>query len=51
MILYRLVKKKYHGRANIEGGPTGIYARIAVRRLGRGQGREGYGNARALENT
>ena len=50
-MLHRLVEKKYHGRAKIEGGPTGIYARIAVRRLGRGRGREGYGNARALENT
>jgi hypothetical protein len=46
----RLIEKKYRGRANIEEGISGLYARIAVRRLGRGRGREGYGNARALEN-
>lgn len=35
---------------NIEDGADGLYMRIAVRRLGRGRGREGFGNARALEN-
>jgi hypothetical protein len=50
-MLHRLVEKKYHGRAKIEGGSIGIYARIAIRRLGKGRDREGYGNARALENT
>jgi hypothetical protein len=49
-MLRRLLEKKYHGRVNIEGGMAGLYARIAIRRLGRGRGREGYGNARALEN-
>jgi len=34
----------------VEGDFGGLYARIAVRRLGRGRGREGFGNARALEN-
>lgn len=34
----------------IEDGVDGLYMRIAVRRLGRGRGREGFGNARALEN-
>ena len=51
VMLSRLVKKKYRDRAEIEGGMKGLYARIAVRRLGRGRGREGYGNARALENV
>ena len=50
VMLSRLIKKKYKGHATIEGGINGLYARIAVRRLGRGRGREGYGNARALEN-
>lgn len=51
VMLCRLIKKKYKDRAKIEGGVNGLYARIAVRRLGRGRGREGYGNARALENV
>jgi hypothetical protein len=50
VMLRRLLEKKYRGRVNIEGGVASLYARIAVRRLGRGRGREGYGNARALEN-
>ena len=49
-MLTRLIDKKYRGRAKIQDGPTGLFARIAVRRLGRGSGREGFGNARALEN-
>jgi Cdc6-like AAA superfamily ATPase len=35
---------------DVEGGADGLYMRIAVRRLGKGRGREGFGNARALEN-
>ena len=50
-MLCRLLERKYNGRAQIEGGNTGLYTRIAVSRLGRGRGREGYGNARALENV
>lgn len=34
----------------IEGGSRGLFARIAIQRLGRGRGTEGFGNARALEN-
>jgi hypothetical protein len=51
VMLRRLIEKKYKDRAKIEGGVYGLYARIAVQRLGRGRGREGYGNARALENV
>lgn len=40
----------FKSRMNIEDGVDGLYMRIAVRRLGRGRGREGFGNARALEN-
>ncbi len=50
-MLHRLLEKKYHGRAKVEDGVAGLYTRIAIRRLGRGRGREGYGNARALENV
>ena len=35
----------------VERGITELYARIAVRRLGRGRNREGFSNARALENV
>ncbi|KAH8812154.1 P-loop containing nucleoside triphosphate hydrolase protein [Xylogone sp. PMI_703] len=51
IMLHRLIEKKYNGRAKVEDGYGGLYARVAIRRLGRGRGREGYGNARALENV
>lgn len=50
-MLGRRIRKKYDEKMKVEGGITGLYARIAVRRLGRGRGREGFGNARALENV
>ncbi len=40
----------YKSRIEIEDGVDGLYMRIAVRRLGRGRGRDGFGNARVLEN-
>lgn len=40
----------YKSGIGIEDGVDGLYMRIAVRRLGRGRGRDGFGNARALEN-
>ncbi|OAX80316.1 hypothetical protein ACJ72_05356 [Emergomyces africanus] len=46
----RIINKKYNGKMELEDGSSGLYARIAIRRLGRGRGREGFGNARALEN-
>jgi hypothetical protein len=42
--------KFYMTPMDVEGGVDGLYMRIAVRRLGRGRGRDGFGNARALEN-
>jgi len=51
VMLGRLLDKKYNGRAKIEGGLQGLFARIFIRRLGRGRGSEGYGNARSLENA
>jgi hypothetical protein len=50
-MLRKLVIKKYNGRMKVEDGMGGLYMRIVVRRLGRGRGREGYGNMRALENV
>ncbi|KAK1223907.1 hypothetical protein PQX77_013213 [Marasmius sp. AFHP31] len=50
LMLRRLVLKKYKGQMKVEGDIDGLYGRIAVRRLGRGRGKEGFGNARALQN-
>lgn len=49
-MLQSSVEKRYSGNAELEDGFNGLYARIAIKRLGRGREREGYGNARALEN-
>ncbi|KAF8553255.1 P-loop containing nucleoside triphosphate hydrolase protein [Imleria badia] len=49
-MLEDLVLKRYQGRMDIEDGIRGLYCRIAVRRLGRGRGVPGFGNARALQN-
>jgi hypothetical protein len=41
----------YNAPLDIENGIGGLYMRIAVRRLGSGRNRDGFGNARALENV
>ena len=51
LMLSKQIQKKYKGRMGIEGGEAGLYMRVAVRRLGRGRGRPGFGNARALQTT
>ncbi|KAG6170686.1 hypothetical protein E4U11_001972 [Claviceps purpurea] len=50
-ILERQINTKYNGRMKVEDGTRGLYCRIVTRRLGRARGREGFGNARAVENT
>jgi ATPase family associated with various cellular activities (AAA)/AAA lid domain len=50
-ILSYKMSKKYDGRMIAEGGMGGLYARIVARRIGRGRGHEGFGNARAVENV
>lgn len=45
------MRKKYDGRMKCEDGSRGLYSRIVTRRVGRGRGREGFGNARTVENT
>ena len=50
-MLGRRIQKEFNGNMKVQRGDTGLYARIVVRRLGRGRGREGFGNARALENV
>ncbi|KAF1730681.1 Protein CbxX, plasmid [Beauveria bassiana] len=49
-ILTSKVNSKYGGRMNAEDGLGGLYCRIVTRRLGRGRNKEGFGNARAVEN-
>ena len=49
-MLADLVEKQFGGKMMVEDGVRGLYARIAIRRLGRGRGRNGFGNARALRN-
>ncbi|KAF4831782.1 NFX1-type zinc finger-containing protein 1 [Colletotrichum siamense] len=46
-ILRRQVRRKYEGQMKWEDD---LYLRIVARRLGRGRGKEGFGNARAVEN-
>ncbi|KXH60268.1 ATPase [Colletotrichum salicis] len=46
-ILQYQMDKKYGGRMKWEDD---LHLRIACRRLGRGRGKEGFGNARAVEN-
>lgn len=50
-ILVLKVNEKYKGRMNAEGGLQGLYCRIVSRRIGRGRGTDGFGNARAVENN
>ena len=45
------VNKRFQGRMKAENGLGGLYCCIVARRLGYGRGREGFGNARAVENA
>ena len=51
-ILEKKIYKKFSGKMQVDDpdGLRGLYGRIAIRRLGRGRGKPGFGNARALEN-
>ncbi|KAJ6024726.1 AAA family ATPase [Penicillium herquei] len=51
VILHHHMQKKYGRRMRVEEGPAGLYMRIVARRVGRGRGREGFGNARAVHNV
>jgi hypothetical protein len=45
------IEQNYKLRMQLEDGIGGIYCRIISRRVGRGRGTEGFGNARAVENA
>lgn len=52
LMLRQLISKKYEGKMRIDGDEAeqeSLYLRVAARRLGRGRGRPGFGNARALQ--
>ncbi|UPX21074.1 uncharacterized protein EKO05_0011278 [Ascochyta rabiei] len=49
-IFCHYLNKKYRGSMMIEDGMSGLYVRIVARRIGRGRGCEGFGNARAVQN-
>jgi SpoVK/Ycf46/Vps4 family AAA+-type ATPase len=49
--IFRLqLHNQFKGRMSVENGSDGLYARIATRRIGYSRGKEGFGNARAVEN-
>ncbi|KAL8995168.1 MAG: hypothetical protein Q9169_005053 [Polycauliona sp. 2 TL-2023] len=47
--LQQQIHKKWRGAMKIDGKQDGLYMRVAVRRVGRGRGRHGFGNARDLQ--
>ncbi|MCJ1462518.1 hypothetical protein MMC07_001120 [Pseudocyphellaria aurata] len=52
LMMRQLISKKYEGKMRIDGDEAeqeSLYLRVAARRLGRGRGRSGFGNARALQ--
>ncbi|KAG9187998.1 hypothetical protein G6011_01921 [Alternaria panax] len=49
-IFCQYIDQKYSGRMKIEDGMSGLYVRIVARRIGRGRGRDGFGNAREVQN-
>ncbi|KAK3897515.1 helicase required for RNAi-mediated heterochromatin assembly 1, partial [Staphylotrichum tortipilum] len=50
-ILELKINKKYNSVMGCEDGLTGLYCRIVARRIGRVRGKEGFGNAREVENN
>lgn len=51
LILQYQINQKFQGRMKAEQGMGGLYCRIVARRISRQRGHEGFGNARAVENT
>ncbi|CAG8220868.1 unnamed protein product [Penicillium olsonii] len=50
-IMQSWIEKTYKKQMKVDGGLGGLYCRIVARRIGRGRGREGFANARAVENA
>ncbi|KAM0230088.1 hypothetical protein ACHAPO_009454 [Fusarium lateritium] len=49
-ILQLQIHRKFNGTMAVTEGVDGLFYRIAARRIGHGRGRNGFGNARAVEN-
>jgi replication-associated recombination protein RarA len=50
-ILVSYIEKAYKKKMKVDDGLGGLYCRIVARRIGRGRGRDGFANARAVENA
>ncbi|KAJ5544147.1 P-loop containing nucleoside triphosphate hydrolase protein [Penicillium frequentans] len=50
-ILAQGIQNRWRQQMKVEDGLGGLYCRIVARRIGRGRGKEGFGNARAVENA
>ncbi|CAI7659971.1 unnamed protein product [Penicillium viridicatum] len=50
-ILVGCIEKTYRKQMKVEDNLGGLYCRIVARRVGTGRGREGFANARAVENA
>lgn len=50
-ILVGCIEKTYRKQMKVEDNLGGLYCRIVARRVGCGRGREGFANARAVENA
>lgn len=49
--IFELKLRKACSGLRCEDGTAGLFCRIVARRIGRGRGREGFGNARTVENV
>ncbi|KAG9247288.1 P-loop containing nucleoside triphosphate hydrolase protein [Calycina marina] len=50
-ILEGKINSEYDEMMEVEGGIRGLYCRVITRRIGRGRGRPGFGNAQTIETT
>ncbi|CAG7971784.1 unnamed protein product [Penicillium salamii] len=50
-ILVGCIEKTYRKQMKVDNSLGGLYCRIVARRVGSGRGREGFANARAVENA
>ncbi|KAJ5114222.1 hypothetical protein N7456_002756 [Penicillium angulare] len=51
VIINSWIEKTWKKQMKVDDGLGGLYCRILARRIGRGRGREGFANARAVENS
>lgn len=49
-ILRKSIDDQFSGNMTVEEGMDGRFLRLVARRVGRGRGKDGFGNARAIQN-